>query len=94
MNDAALKDLFRVQWDKLSQIDSEDHMSAGYRDILTQPRLCASEKLYPASWWSSFFFPLPLLCTPLKGQGEFMEGMTYQDKSYSGVFEYLWADMG
>lgn len=96
MNDAAWKDLFRVQWDKLSQIDSEDHMSAGYRDILTGPRLCVSEKFYPASWWSSFFSILPLLCAPLIGRGEFMSGDDISGKSYSGilsctVYEHTWA---
>lgn len=71
INDAAWKDLFRVQSDKLSQIDSEDHMSAGYRDILTGPRLCVSEKLYPAFWRSSFFSLMPWPHTPLL-DGEFM----------------------
>lgn len=65
INDAAWKDLFRVQWDKLSQIDSDDHMSAGYRDILPGPRLYVSEKLYPTSWWRSFFSLMRLLHTPL-----------------------------
>lgn len=72
MNDAAWKDLFRVQWDKLSQIDTEDHMSAGYRDILTGPRLCVSEKFYPASWWSSFFSPRASCSVPLYRDGGFM----------------------
>lgn len=64
MNDAAWDALFRAPWVQRSQIDSEDHMSAGYRDFLTGPRLCVSEKFYPASWRTSFIslVPLPRVC--------------------------------
>lgn len=92
MNDAAWKDLFRVQRDKLSQIDSEDHMSAGYGDILTGPRLYVSEKFYPASWWSSFFSLMRLLRTPFIGLGDLWDWMTYEDISNSGILYCIWAN--